>query len=110
MIKICSKQELEGELKKNKQVLALFYASWCPYCMRFVPFFDDKVPDLDFAKVIHVLLDDNDNPLWDDYNISAVPTVILFENFKVKKRLDGRLGSGLKESQLVTWLDGFKQP
>lgn len=109
MIKIYSKQELDEELKKNKQVLALFYSSWCPYCMRFVPVFDTMVPAYGFEKVIHVLLEDNDNPLWDDYGIGAVPTVLLFEDGKVTKRLDGRLGSGLKEQQLATWLEQFKK-
>jgi hypothetical protein len=57
------------------------------------------------ATVIHVLLDDYDNPLWDDYSIEAVPTVIYFENRKVNIRLDGRFGVGLNEKQLNIWLE-----
>jgi thioredoxin 1 len=101
MLKIYSKAELDVELKKCKQVLALFYSSWCPYCVRFVPVFD--------KKVIHVLLEDNDNQLWDEYDIGAVPTVIFFEDGKVTNRLDGRLGSGLKEERFLAWLDEFNK-
>ena len=108
MIKISNKQDIDSELKKNKKVLALFYSSWCPYCTGFVPTFDKKVASLGVKNVIHVLLDDYENPLWDDYDIPAVPTIILFEDCKVFKRLDGKLGSGLSEGQFKTWIDEFK--
>ena len=108
MIKISSKQDIDSELKKNKNVLALFYSSWCPYCTRFVPTFDKKVTSLGVKSVIHVLLDDYENPLWDDYDIFAVPTIILFEDGKVYKRLDGKLGMGLSEGQVKTWIEEFK--
>ena len=108
MIKISNKQDIDSELKKNKKVLALFYSSGCPYCTRFVPTFDKKVARLGVKNVIHVLLDNYENPLWDDYDIPAVPTIILFEDGKVFKRLDGKLGSGLSEGQFKTWIDEFK--
>lgn len=109
MLVIYNKEELDTEINKCKQVLALFYSSWCPYCNRFVPVFDSKVADLSFEKVIHVIIDDYDNPLWEIYEIGVVPTVILFEDGKVSKRLDGRFGSGLKEQQLENWLAQLKQ-
>jgi len=110
MIKVYSKQELDAELKKNKNVLALFYSSWCPYCIRFVPTFDKKAATLGGKSVIHVLLDDYDNPMWDDYDVPAVPTVIYFEEGKVCKRLDGKLGRGLSEEAFKTWLAEFEKP
>lgn len=109
MIKISSKQELDAEIKKSKQVLVLFYATWCGYCSRFVPVFEDAVSGCKFEKVISVILDDYDSPLWDEYNVPAVPTVILFEDAKVNKRLDARLGSGLNEERFLVWLDELKQ-
>jgi thioredoxin 1 len=106
--KIYTKDELNTELAKYKTTLVLFYATWCPFCMRFEPFFNEEVAPYKFENVVHVLLDDYDNPLWDDYDISAVPTVILFENGKVFNRLDGHLGRGLKEEQLIEWLKKLK--
>ncbi len=108
MIKIDNREDLEVELKKNKQVLALFYATWCPYCVRSVPNFDKKAGSLGFKNIVHVLLDDYDNQLWDDFDIPAVPTVIYFENGKVSKRLDGKLGRGLNEREFNVWIEGFK--
>lgn len=103
MIKVDNKKDLDAELAKSNRVLALFYSSWCPFCMRFVPFFNKKVSGK-IENVIHVILDDDDNPLWDEFEISAVPTAIMFECGKVCNRLDGRLGSGLNEDQFAAWL------
>jgi len=108
MNKIYSKHDLDTELAKTKKVLVLFYATWCPYCVRFVPFFTQKVAPLGLENIVHVLLDDYDNPLWDEYGISAVPTVILFEDGKVCNRVDGKLGRGLSEEQFSKWLQDLK--
>ena len=104
MVETDNKQDLDAVLQKSKKVLVLFYASWCPYCMRFVPIFRRKIFGFDKISVVEVLLDDYDNPLWDDYSVGAVPTIILFEDGKVSTRLDGKLGSGLSEKQLDDWL------
>jgi thioredoxin 1 len=104
MIKTDNQKDLDVYLTKNKRVLALFYATWCYYCSRFVPVFDNATAGLKASAVIHVIVDDYDSPLWDDYSIGAVPTVILFEDGEVRSRLDGRFGSGLSETQFKTWL------
>ncbi len=108
MKKVVSKKELDSELKANKNVLALFYSTWCPYCMRFFPAFKDQASKKGFENIIHVILDDDDDPLWDEYGIAAVPTVIYFEDGKVSKRLDAQLGLGLSEFKLQEWLKQFK--
>ncbi len=110
MIKIRNQKDLDSELKKNKKVLALFYSSWCPYCVRFVPTFDKDAAKIGVKSVIHVLLEDYDDPMWDEYDIPAVPTIILFENGKVCKRLDARLGRGLSEERFIDWIEEFKKP
>ena len=108
MNKIYTKKDLDAELKKSKSVLALFYSSWCPFCVGFVPTFDRKVISLGIKNVVHVLLDDYDNPLWDEYDIPAVPTIVLFEGDKICKRLDARLGRGLSEECFNSWIEEFK--
>jgi len=105
MIKVYNQQGLDAELKKHKTVLALFHSSGCPFCIGFVPTFDKKVAVMSFESVIHVVLDDYDDPMWDDYDIPAVPTIIYFE---VSRRLDAQLGRGLSEEKLNNWLKEFK--
>ncbi len=108
MIEITNKSELEKQLKINKRVLALFYSSWCPFCRRFLPAFDKNSSKYGFVLALRVKVDNDDNPLWEEYSVEAVPTVILFEEGKVCRRLDGRFGYGLSERQLEEWLDGKK--
>ena len=104
MIEVSNKRDLESQLKGSKRVLALFYSSWCPYCRRFLPVFNKNVSSRGVNLVLRVRVDDYDNPLWDDYSIGAVPTVLLFEEGKVCRRLDGRYGLGLSETQFKEWL------
>ncbi len=110
MIEVDNAKELNAILAESEKVMVLFYATWCPYCVRFVPIFDRKIVNFHVGKVIHVLLDDYDNSLWDDYDVEAVPTAVFFEKGKVIKRLDGRLGLGLNEKQLDIWLENFEAP
>lgn len=105
MIEVNNKRDLDSQLAKNKRVLALFCASWCPYCRRFLPVFDENVSNRVFNLVLRVRVDDYDNPLWDEYSIGAVPTVLLFDEGKVCRRLDGRFGYGLGENQFKEWLE-----
>jgi thioredoxin 1 len=104
MIEVSNKIDFERQLKKNKKVLALFYASWCPYCKNFLPVFGKNTSKRDSLMVLYVKIDDYDNPLWEEYSIEAVPAVIFFEAGRVCSRLDARLGCGLNEQQFKQWL------
>jgi len=107
MIKVDNAEDLKRVVNSSEKVLTLFYANWCPYCMAFVPLFNNKVGNLAVGKVVHVILDDYDNPLWDDYDVEAVPTIVFFVNGKISRRLDGKFGVGLNEKQLSVWLREF---
>lgn len=108
MLEVDNKEDLDNILTRTEKVMVLFYASWCPFCTRFVPVFDSKIKVFKQVTIIHVLLNDYDNPLWDDYDIEAVPTIIFYESGKVSRRLDGRSGVGLNEKQLNVWLEKFR--
>jgi thioredoxin 1 len=108
MIEVDNKLDLAKQLNNNKQVLVLFYASWCPYCRNLVKIFDKRVEMKRISNALKVNLDDYDNPLWDDYSVCNVPTVMFFEEGQVSKRLDGKAGMGLSEKQLVIWLDDLR--
>jgi hypothetical protein len=44
---------------------------------------------------------DDKASLCEKYSVDIVPTVLLFEKGKVKKRLDGVPGAGLEEKHLL---------
>ena len=104
MIKVSDKETLNVLLQQNRRVLVLFCASWCPFCRSFFSVFDKRVGKYSFESTVRAYVDDYDNPLWEDYSIEAVPTVILFELGQVVRRLDAELGEGLNEEQFAEWL------
>ena len=104
MIEISSKQQLQNELKNPGKIIACFCASWCPFCDRFSHIFDDYSSRHNSDIFIRVYVDEDSNPLWEDYSLDAVPTLILFENGNVIERLDGGLGSGISEREFTNWI------
>jgi thioredoxin 1 len=94
---------LQNILIANEHVVALFYASWCPFCRMFLPVFQEVVQGTDYALLL-VQLDDLSNPLWETYAVHVVPTVLFFETAQVARRLDGVLGIGLSRNRLEAFL------
>ncbi len=108
MLQISTESDLRQEISYRKQVYALFHASWCPFCQRFIPFFIER-EEWGGAYALLVNLDDTLNPLWESYTIDVVPTVIYFEEGKVSRRLNGILGIGLNHQQLHDFLSSLSQ-
>lgn len=107
MIEVSNESDLTCQLKAHKKVVALFYASWCPFCVSFLPVFSKN--DQGHSKFLRVRVDDYSNPLWEQYSLEVVPTIIFFERGKVSQRLDGRLGFGLSEKQFGDWLEKLRE-
>ena len=85
-------------LKSNKKTLVLFYATWCPYCANFKPTFESAKTET--ATKMESIIDEDENPLWDKFNIQAVPTMIAFQNGKIISRKDARKHAGLTKSDM----------
>jgi thioredoxin 1 len=85
--------------------LVLFYADWCPYCSSFKPIFESKEdPDNQNYRLYSVKLNEEENPLWDEFNIDSVPTIIAFENDKMVSRRNAKMGIGLSKSDIDSLL------
>ena len=94
-------QDLVKVLGSKGSAFALFYASWCPFCARFLPIFTRKAGE---EQGNFVLVQDDRESIADDYAVTIYPTVLFFENGIVAKRLAGAAGVGLKEEQLTEFL------
>jgi thiol-disulfide isomerase/thioredoxin len=108
MLEVDSKVELDKQVSQHRRVLTLFTASHCPYCQRFAKIFNTYVADCNVDLVVRVNMDDFNGPLWDEYNVDAVPTLMVFEEGILKSRLDAGSGVGLTENQFVDWLKSLK--
>ncbi len=92
-------EEFDLKILNNKdKTLVLFYASWCPYCANFKPTFESA--NVERVKKMGALVDEDENPLWDRFNIQAVPTMIAFENGKIIGRRDAKKHIGLTKSDM----------
>ena len=83
-------------LKSDKKTVVLFYATWCPYCSNFKPTFESAKIDNKIGSII----DEDENPLWDQFNIQAVPTIIAFQGGKIISRRDAKKHIGLTKSDM----------
>jgi thiol-disulfide isomerase/thioredoxin len=90
--------DFEEALKTNPRFFALFYASWCPFSRKFLPIYQ-KCTTNSSTPCFRVMVDDRED-LSEKFEINFYPTVLLFEDGKVAKRLDGAPGEGLNEKQL----------
>jgi thioredoxin 1 len=85
-------------LKSDKKAVVLFYATWCPYCANFKPTFESA--KIQTASKFGSIIDEDENPLWDRFNIQAVPTMIVFQNGKIISRKDAKKHVGLTKSDM----------
>ena len=84
-------------LKSNNKIIVLFYATWCPYCSNFKPTFESAKTD---AVKMGAIIDEDENPLWDKFQIEAVPTMIAFQNGRIIARKDAKKNIGLTKSDM----------
>lgn len=89
----------ETEIESSEKVIALFFAQWCPYCRAFKSVFESLASSSegDFTAVD---ISDEENPMWERYEISIVPTLIAFSQGEIIARRDGKAHVGLSETDL----------
>ncbi|MCK9362681.1 MAG: thioredoxin family protein [Syntrophales bacterium] len=95
------KQDLEKMLTARNRVIALWYASWCPFCKKFLPIFEKHAEDPDHN---FLFVRDDQEIIGEKYAVEVFPTVLFFENGVVSQRLDGIPGVGLTKQQLTEFI------
>ncbi|HLM90918.1 MAG TPA: thioredoxin family protein [Thermoplasmata archaeon] len=90
-----SEDQFEAQtLRRPGRYAVVFSADWCPFCRAFLPPFASLAgpPGFHLARVD---LTDLENPLWEQFEIEVVPTVVVFRDGEVTLRIDGVAGVGL---------------
>lgn len=94
-------RDLEQALKEKDRVIAMVYASWCPFCRRVLPVFEKQARE---EQRQLLLVADDEEHVADLYGIDVFPTLILFDKGMVVKRLDGKPGIGLNDKQIADFI------
>lgn len=89
--------------QEDRPIIALFYATYCPFCVRFAPIFEKHGVNQPYIFAKADITDDT-HPYWERYSINYVPTVIAFKRGEIVARRDAKRGIGLKEDDLLSLL------
>lgn len=98
MIKHVNNKEFNNEIKEGR-VLVDFFATWCGPC-KMLSLVMEKFDRKGVIPIVKVDIDEESN-LANEYQISSVPTLIVFENGKEVKRRSGFMS----EQELEKWVN-----
>lgn len=90
MVKVTNDNFEEEILKSDKTVILEFSSNSCPPCITMISTMINIAKENDDIKVASVNSDeDNTSDILKEYNIEAYPTILIFEDGKLKKSFVG---------------------
>ena len=85
-----TKQNFKEEVIDSKEtVLVDFFATWCGPCMMLAPILKEIAEQYEGKVKVGKVNVDEQNELAEEYQISSIPTIILFEQGKVVNKVIG---------------------
>jgi hypothetical protein len=91
---------VDGRLTRPGRYVVCFGATWCRPTRRFMPKFVAEKGAFPGTLAIADISDMND-PLWDVFRLRITPSIIVFQDGAVWKRVDGRRVFGITDPALA---------
>ena len=98
------KDSIHVQMKARDATLVLFRADWCPYCRKFKPVFDSYEGKVK-VRMAEAVINDDENPMWDEFNVMVVPSLVAFRSGKEIARRNGKPARGLSQEDLDSILE-----
>ena len=91
----------KSSIESSTPTLVDFWAPWCGPCKAIAPILDELAVELkDKVTIGKVNVDENDG-IAGDYNVRAIPTLILFKGGKVVETFVGMKTKAYLKEQLL---------
>ncbi len=90
-------------LQADKPVLVDFWAPWCGPCRVIAPHLEELNEEQDNLRVVKLNVDDNQQTAA-RYEVLSIPTLILFKNGQLAKKVIGALPKQRLEQELSSAL------
>jgi thioredoxin 1 len=79
----------DNVLTSGKPVAVHFWATWCEHCEASAPVIEEVADELrDTLTVAKLDVDENPSTV-SDYQVTSIPTLLVFQDGKPVKRIDG---------------------
>lgn len=105
-----NQQQFQTEVTQSKiPVVVDFYATWCPPCRALVPILDRLANEFDGRIKFVKVNSDEEHSLASEYNVTALPTLVLIEDGLNRGQLNGLPQEETLREQLNQWVKSRKE-
>lgn len=94
-VRVLSETALADRIERERPVMVLFYADWCPFSEASMPAFRQHSDEVDM-EVVAANLSHPEDPRWTDHDVETVPTLAVFANGTEQRRAAARRGQSLE--------------